>query len=133
VRAYAEQAAAGFAEQVRAAPDDAGRRVSLGLSLAYLGRQEEAVREGERGAANSPITRDARTGAYYQHQLVRISMLVGEPEAALDRLERLLEIPYYLSPAWLAIDPNFDPLREHPRFRRLVAGRAEGPRGDGGP
>jgi hypothetical protein len=26
----------------------------------------------------------------------------------------------YLSPGWLRIDPTFDPLRGHPRFRKLV-------------
>ena len=48
-------------------------------------------------------------------------MLVGEPEKALDQLEPLLKIPYYLSPQWLAIDPNFDPLRKNPRCQKLVA------------
>jgi hypothetical protein len=32
-----------------------------------------------------------------------------------------LKIPYYLSPGWLRLDPNFDSLRENPRFQRLVA------------
>jgi hypothetical protein len=47
----------------------------------------------------------------------------GEPEKALDRLEPLLRMPYILSPAWLEIDPNFDPLRRMPGFRKLKAGR----------
>ncbi len=123
VRTYAEEARKAFEEQLRAAPDDAQRHVLLGLALAYLGRKEEAIREGERGVALDPVSKDAYNGPYFQHQLVRIYMLVGEPEKALDQLEPLLKIPYYLSPGWLKIDPNFDPLRKNPRFQKLVAGK----------
>ena len=56
-----------------------------------------------------------------RHQLARIYILVGEPEKAINTLEPLLKIPYYLSPAWLRIDPTFDPLRKNPRFQKLVA------------
>ncbi len=122
VRAYAEEARQAFEEQLRATPDNAQRHVALGLALAYLGRKEEAIREGERGVALSPVAKDGVRGPYYQHELARIYILVGEPEKALDQLEPLLKIPYYLSPRWLAIDPNFDPLRKNPRFQKLVAG-----------
>jgi len=120
-RAHAELARRAFEEQVRAAPDDAQRRVCLGLALAYLGRKEEAIREGERGVALDPVPKDAESGPYYQHQLVRIYTLVGEPEKALDRLEPLLRMPSWVSPGLLAIDPNFDRLRQNPRLRKLIA------------
>ena len=71
-----------------------------------------------------PISRDAAQGPYMQLQLVRIYMLVGEPEKALDQLEPLLKIPYYLSPGWLRIDPTFESLRSNPRFRKLSEGTA---------
>ena len=119
---YAEEARKAVEEQLRATPDDAQRHVFLGLALAYLGRRNEAIREGERGVALIPVAKNAVQGSYLQHQLARIYMLVGEPEKALDQLEPLLKIPYYLSPAWLKIDPNFDPLRKNPRFQKLVAG-----------
>src|SRR5262249_17220210 len=106
---------------LRASPQDAQQHALLGVSLAYLGRKEEAIREGERSVALLPITKDGYDGPYYQHQLVRVYMLVQEPEKALDRLEPVLRIPYFLSPAWLKIDPNFDSLRRNPRFQRLVA------------
>jgi serine/threonine-protein kinase len=96
--------------------------VIYGLTLAYLGRKADAIREGERGLALQPVSQDAYSGAYNQHVLARIYILTGEYEKALDQLESLLGIPYYLSPGWLRIDPTFDPLRKHPRFQKLVAG-----------
>jgi tetratricopeptide (TPR) repeat protein len=122
-RAYADSARAGFEEQLRATPDDAQLHVLQGLALAYLGRKAEAVREGERAVTLAPVTKDAYGGTYLQHQLVRIYILVGEHEKALDLLEPLLKMPYYLSPGWLRIDPTFAPLRGNPRFERLEAVR----------
>ncbi|HEX7252506.1 MAG TPA: protein kinase [Thermoanaerobaculia bacterium] len=122
LRVQAEAARQAIEEQLRAVPNDDQRRVILGLALAYLGKKEEAVREGLRGLALRSLTKDAESGAYNQHQLARIYILVGEPEKALDQLEPLLKVPYFLSPAWLTIDPNFDPLRGNPRFQKLVAG-----------
>ena len=75
-----------------------------------------------RGVELMPVSKDAIFGPYFQHQLARIYVLVGEPEKAIDQLEKVLKVPYYVSPAWLKIDPNFDPLRKNPRFQKLVAG-----------
>ncbi len=122
-RVYADSAQLAFAEQLRATPDDGQRHVLRGLALAYLGRKAEASAEGERGVALMPVSRDALLGSYIQLQLVRIYLLVGDPEKALDQLEPLLKIPYYLSPGWLKIDPTFDPLRGKSRFERLVASK----------
>ena len=122
-RAYADSARLGFEEQLRATPDDAQLHVAYGLALAYSGRNAEAVGEGEKGLALLPVAKDAYSGAYNQHLLARIYVLAGEPEKALDQLEPLLKIPYYLSPGWLKIDPNFAPLRTNPRFQKLLGGR----------
>jgi tetratricopeptide (TPR) repeat protein len=121
VRLYAEEARKAFEQQLREAPDSAQLHTASGLSLAYLGRKEEAIREGQRGAALEPLAKDAVNGPYFQHQLVRIYILVGEPEKALDQLEPLLKVPYMLSSGWLKIDPNFESLRKNPRFQRLIA------------
>ena len=121
-RVYADSARLAFQQQLKDAPQDDLRHALLGLALAHLGQKAAAIREGERATALLPISRDTLDGAYTQHQLVRIYLLVNEPEKALDQLEPLLKIPYYLSPGWLKIDPNFDPLRGNPRFERLVNG-----------
>ena len=109
-------------EQLRATPEDAQLHALHGVALAYLGRKAEAIRRASAAWRSCRSAKDAYSGAYIQHQLARIYLLVGEPEKALDQLEPLLKIPYYLSPGWLRIDPTFAPLRGNPRFERLVNG-----------
>jgi TolB-like protein/thioredoxin-like negative regulator of GroEL len=121
-RAYADSARVALERQIATVPQDAQLVVLLGTALAYIGRKAEAMRTSERGLAMVPISRDAFSGPYNQHQLARTYILVGEQEKALDQLEPLLRIPYYLSPGWLKIDPTFDPLRKNPRFQKLIAG-----------
>jgi serine/threonine-protein kinase len=121
-RVYADSSRQAFEAQLLETPNDAQRHVFLGVALAYLGRRAEAIKEGQRGVALLPVSRDAYTGAYNQHQLARIYVLLGEQEQALEQLEPLLKMPYYLSPGWLKIDPTFAPLRGNPRFERLIGG-----------
>ena len=120
MRAYADTARVALESQLRKAPDDPQGHLFLGLMWAYLGNKPAAMREAERGIALQTTTGDA-TGGYYDQQLVRIYVAIGQPEKALDKLEPLLRKPYLLSAAWLRIDPNFAPLKGNPRFERLVA------------
>jgi DNA-binding SARP family transcriptional activator/TolB-like protein/Tfp pilus assembly protein PilF len=125
--AYADSARRALEAQSRAAPDDAQRHVILGVALAYLGRKAEAIREGRLGVELLPIEKDSFFGPYVQLQLVRIYILTGEPEQALDQLEPLLRIPFYLSSGWLRLDPAFDGLRTNPRFGKLLVGAPHKP------
>jgi hypothetical protein len=84
--------------------------------------EEDAIREGERGVALDLVSEDARNSPTSGTSSGGSYILVGEPQKALDQLAPLLTIPYDLSPGWLKIDPNFDPLRKNPRFQKLVAG-----------
>ena len=121
-KAYADTAWQTTQAQIREAPDDGQRAVIGGLQLAYLGRKEEAIAQGLRGLALNPITVDHVNGPYYQHMMARIYLMVGEPEKALDMLEPLLKMPYYLSPGWLKVDPTFASLKGNPRYDRLLKG-----------
>jgi TolB-like protein len=121
---YADSARLAFGRQLEGNSGDASRHALLGVSLGYLGRKAEAVREAQQALELMPVRQDAFLGSYVEFQLVRTYMLVGEPDRALDVLEPLMRRPFYVSPGWLRVDPNFDPIRNHPRFRKLVEGTA---------
>jgi len=118
--AYGDSARIAIEQQLIASPENAQGNVLLGVALAYAGRNAEAIQRGLKAVELVPPGSDAVTGTYFQHQLARIYILAGDAEKALDTLEPLLKVPYYLSPAWLRIDPTFDPIRKHPRFERLA-------------
>ncbi len=101
-------------------PDDARLHSALGIAHAGLGRVEEAMREGELGVELLPVSKEAWRGLYRVEDLARIYVMVGEYDAAIDQLEFLLSIPSEISPSFLRLAPTWDPLRDHPRFQRLL-------------
>ncbi|MGH7631085.1 MAG: protein kinase domain-containing protein [Gemmatimonadales bacterium] len=122
-RVYADSARIALQRQVVANPRDAFVRANLGVALAMSGRRADAVREGEQALKLEPIATNGITGPLAQFSLVHTYVILGDQDAALARLEPLLRIPFYVSPAWLRIDPTFTPLRNHPRFRELMTGK----------
>lgn len=92
-----------------------------GFLLAMSGRGKEAVPIAEK--AFQGFERDMYQGPGNRHYLIQTLILAGAYEKALDHLEILLDVPYYITPAWLRIDPTFDPVRQHPRFQKLLAVR----------
>jgi TolB-like protein/tetratricopeptide (TPR) repeat protein len=121
MREYAEKAQIELDKQLKDTPDDPQLHAIRGLALAYLGRKDEAIREGELAIKLGGPSIDAINGPYNLHQLVRTEIAAGEHERALGHLEALMKTPYMVTPAWLKIDPNFDPVRQNPRFQKLVA------------
>ena len=120
-RRFAEEAVKAYEAQVRDTPGNTQLNTLLAVSYAYAGRKDEAIREGLKGVELAPVSKDASTGAYNLTQLARVYTLVGEPDKAIDVLERLLKMPSNNSPAWLGINPYFEPLRKNPRFQKLTA------------
>jgi serine/threonine-protein kinase len=121
-RAYADTALRYFTIQERLTPLDDQRHTFRGLALAYLGRFDSAIAEAKRGIELRPSDRDALFGPYSVHQLARIYTLAGQPDRAIDLLEEILKKPYYVTPAWLRIEPSFARLHGNARFDRLTAG-----------
>ncbi|HEX5962405.1 MAG TPA: protein kinase [Gemmatimonadales bacterium] len=122
-RPLAESARRMLLDAVKATPDDAYTHSRLALVNAYLGRQDEAVREAEKSISLLPIAKDALNGALLVYRLACVQARLGLQAEALATLGTLLSVPFYASPVWLTIDPNFSSLRGNPQFEGLT--RAE--------
>jgi hypothetical protein len=86
-----------------------------------LGNKEEALKWGKKATELNPIQSDPwGSGEEILLDLVQIYVLCGEYDEALDALETLLTIPGLVTRWRVRLNPSFDPLRDHPRFKRLV-------------
>jgi len=106
--------------KLRERPEDTRFHSSLGIAYAGLGRKEEAIREGKLAVELLPVSRDAMSGPTRVENLARIYVMVGEYDAAIDQLEFLLSIPRMDLYPLLQLDPGWAPLRDHPRFQKLL-------------
>jgi tetratricopeptide (TPR) repeat protein len=119
-RQYADTAIAAY-DAEPAPPDDFQRALFRGLMLARLGQAQAAERLGTHGVAVA----EAGGGhfgpmAYAHHVMARIYVATGNHAGAFAQLDTLLGSPYFISPAWLRIDPAWAPLKGEARFQELA-------------
>jgi hypothetical protein len=89
---------------------------SLGQIYSGLGRKEDAILAARADTAAIPLRFDALVGMERLEDLALTYIGVAEYDLALDVIDTLLSIPSVLSVAWIKTSPDFDPLRDHPRF-----------------
>jgi len=117
---YYDEALSFLETKIREQPEDARFHSALGIAYAGLGRKEDAIREGELGVELLPVAKEAMRGQWRVEALAKIYVMVGEFDAAIDQLEFLLSRPAWMSISLLRLDPAWDPLRDHPRFKKLL-------------
>jgi TolB-like protein/Tfp pilus assembly protein PilF len=125
--AYAERARSILEKALAENPEDARYHASLGLAYAYLGREEDAVREGRRAIELYPMSRSAFEAPRGYWNLAAICTVAGEYEEAVRQLQYLMSVPFgnTYSPAILRIDPQWDPLRDRSDFQALLKARSK--------
>jgi TolB-like protein len=91
-----------------------------GLALAGLGRRNEALRAAGRLVEFADYRDDALARPYVATARAMIFAQLGDADAAVKELEWLLRGPSELTVPILRLDPRWDPIREHPRFKALL-------------
>ncbi len=120
-RVYYDSTRSVLESEIRQRPDNERLRSALGIAYAGLGRKAEAIHEGELAVELLPMSREAWRGARRVEDLAQIYTMVGEFDAAIDRLESLLAVLSTTAVPMLRFDPTWAPLRDHPRFQALLA------------
>jgi serine/threonine-protein kinase len=123
-RAWGDTASRALVAQLKEVPKDPHRHALLGLALAYAGRGREAMDESARGLTLARADTTARMSlngnAYYTYVSARTALLAGDRDKALALLVEAFELRYFVTPAWLRIDPTWKSLRGDPRFEKLA-------------
>jgi len=110
--------------QILSRPDDPRFQSHLGLAFAGLREPDSAIIHGQQALNLLPTSRDAFDALFLVVDYAEILVVCGDYDGAIDQLEHLMSIPGFISPSYLRLDPIWKPLRENPRFKKLLESSA---------
>jgi TolB-like protein len=124
---FFELARPAFEASAKEAPASPERHAILGWLYAFMGRKDDAIREGRRAVELLPESKDALDGSIMNAYLALIYVRVEEKGLALPLIERLLKTAGAVDSADYSITVNdlkyrweWDPIRDDPRFQKLI-------------
>jgi TolB-like protein len=101
-------------------PDDSSSLSSLGLVEAFLGDKEDAIGKGKQAVEMSPSSENTCLGSFLRLTLAAIYAWSAQPDGAIDVLAGMIGKPIAPRYGELKFSPIWDPLRNHPRFQKLL-------------
>ena len=104
------------------AEGDTGRRIARDLILTSGFLHDKASVDREALEIQKEIQNDAMDGPGFEEVLAMARAQLGEKDGAIAGVEHLLKIngETSLTPAYLRLDPLWNPLRSDPRFQKLA-------------
>jgi serine/threonine protein kinase len=102
-------------------PQDAWLLSSLAQLDALLNKKEIAISEAKRAVDLLPISKDAREGPNILASLAMVYAWTGEVDQAFSTLGQLTKIPFGVNYGGLKCDWDWEPLRQDPRYDKLLA------------
>ncbi|MHC4191364.1 MAG: TPR end-of-group domain-containing protein, partial [Planctomycetota bacterium] len=109
-----------YEAQVAKEPGHPFIQADLGQVYAGLGRRDDALRQVDIATTLKSVEQDALMGTLILIRVLRVYILLGDYDRAFDLLEQLLSIPSEMNLNIIRLDPDYKPLREHPRYAALV-------------
>ena len=100
-------------------PDSNGSPTVLALAYAGRGDQEKALAQAQQ--ALKDYASDAVFKPTAEITLAQSQAHFGDRDGAIAALPHLLEVPAGLNVGTLKLDALWDPLRQDPRFQKLLA------------
>lgn len=123
-RSAFEQARIIVEKMVKDEPSHALAWSLLGRINSALGQKEDAIKGGRHACEILPLSREATSGLRPFKDLAKIYAWVGEKDLALEQLSKILEQSFAITYGDLKLNPDWDPLRDDPRFDKMIASLA---------
>ena len=121
-RAAFERAKQAVEDDLAHCSEDAKSLVMLAMIHAELGEEKDALRAAARASELLPISSDSFDGPILATTLAAVSAKLGDKDSAIQQLQSLVGVPNGPTPGILRIEPEWDSLRDDPRFKKLAAG-----------
>ena len=101
-------------------PKDWKGQFYLAMAYSRLGKIKDAIKTANIATNLMPVSLDALYGSFQRIVLVEVYGTAREFDKAIDELDYILSIPSPFSVNLVKKHPFFDPLRDNPRFQKLI-------------